>query len=174
MYLTTEAFGHSTFDYPRGSLTGLVDRRAEERRTTRPVRAGDETGVPSRYRLVELETTAGALQDSLLKGAASARPYSAPVAGQGRSQAADCWLWVPRRLVLGHCSRYYSDLLRDRRAAGLRCGAEIGRGTRIGGGRTVDQGIATPCPHCVVHSGGDGSGGAGSPPSEGRREGHRG
>lgn len=59
MYIPTDEFGPRAFNYPRGSLTGIIDRPAEERRTSHPVGAGDETGVPSRYRLVESETTGG-------------------------------------------------------------------------------------------------------------------
>ena len=47
------------FDHPRGSLTGLIDRRAEDKRSTRPARAGDEGGVPQQFRLLELDTPAG-------------------------------------------------------------------------------------------------------------------
>ena len=59
MYLIPDEWGAKAFDYPRGALTGLIDRRAEEKRTTRPARAGDESGVPQRFRLLELEAPAG-------------------------------------------------------------------------------------------------------------------
>ena len=40
-------------------MTGLIDRRAEEKRSTRPARAGDESSVPQQFRLLELDTPAG-------------------------------------------------------------------------------------------------------------------
>ena len=59
MYLLRDEWGHKAFDHLHGSLTGLIDRRAEEKRTTRPARAGDECGVPQIFRLLELEALAG-------------------------------------------------------------------------------------------------------------------
>ena len=59
MYLISDEWGSKAFEYSRGALTGLMDRRAEEKRTTRPARAGDESGVPQRFRLLELEAPAG-------------------------------------------------------------------------------------------------------------------
>ena len=58
MYLIPDEWGAKAFDHPRGSLTGLIDRRAEEKRTTRPARLGDESDVPQRFRLLELDVPA--------------------------------------------------------------------------------------------------------------------
>lgn len=44
IYFIADEWGYKAFDHPAGSLTGLIDRRAEEMRTTRPARAGDERG----------------------------------------------------------------------------------------------------------------------------------
>ena len=59
MYLIPDEWGAKAFDYPRVALTGLIDRKAEEKRTTRPARAGGESGVPQRFRLLELEAPDG-------------------------------------------------------------------------------------------------------------------
>ena len=59
MYPIQDEWGHKAFEHPRCSLTGLIYRRAEERQTTRPARAGDEDGVPQKFRLLELEAPKG-------------------------------------------------------------------------------------------------------------------
>ena len=59
MYLIPDEWGAKAFDHPRGALTGIIDRRDEEKRTTRPARASDESSVPQRFRLLELEAPAG-------------------------------------------------------------------------------------------------------------------
>ena len=65
LYLIPDEWGAKASDYPRGALTGLIDRSAEEKQTTRPARAGDESGVvpaavpPQRFRLLELEAPPG-------------------------------------------------------------------------------------------------------------------
>ena len=57
-YLILDEWGAKSFDHPRDALTVLIDRRAEEKRTTRTARVSDDGGVPQRFRLLELEAPA--------------------------------------------------------------------------------------------------------------------